>query len=163
MKSLISSAPRMARPSMAAELVNSLLSRYRDTSASLNVSLSEVNDNLVLAGPHKQVIWQTDKTHDRWVKEHDKWNEKHKEIGWKSELLSDTEAASWVKHHFAGTDVEWAWNFMTRPILRADFLRYLFLLVHGGFYADADVCPESVYLPDATDESLASRVRMGLN
>lgn len=139
MKSLLSSVPSLAQPVMAADLIDSLVERYRDSSAQLNSSNPEDNEDLVLSGPHKEVIWQTDKTHDSWAKEHEKWNEKHKETGWRSELLSDTEAAKWVKHHFAGTDIEWAWNFMTRPILRADFLRYLLLLVHGGFYADADV------------------------
>lgn len=109
------------------------------TNASIAPDAEELGLPTVLSGPHSRMIWQTDKSRDAWSDQHAKWNAVNEGIGWKCELLDDEEADAWVRHHFRGTDVEWTWDYMTRPILRADFLRYLFMLVHGGFYADADV------------------------
>ena len=48
-------------------------------------------------------------------------------------------AQEWVEENFRASDVEWAWGYMHRGVLRADFLRYLLPLVEGGVYSDVDV------------------------
>lgn len=63
----------------------------------------------------------------------------NQEDGWKLNFLDDNEAWAWVGKTFPNTDVMWAWSYMHRGVLRADFLRYLLPLVEGGVYSDVDV------------------------
>lgn len=81
----------------------------------------------------------TDKTFDPQNKIIQSWAETNSKDGWQINFLDDQQAQNWVEMNFRRTDVEWAWNFMHRGVLKADFLRYLLPLVHGGVYSDVDV------------------------
>ena len=84
-------------------------------------------------------IHQTDRNETTLGEETQAWVNLNKPDGWALNFLNDTAAARWVTAHFADSDIEWAWNYMHRGVLRADLLRYLLLLVEGGVYSDIDV------------------------
>lgn len=84
-------------------------------------------------------IHMTDKTFDPENKFIQSWAETNSKDGWRINFLDDQQAQDWVEMNFRRTDVEWAWNFMHRGVLKADFLRYLLPLVQGGVYSDVDV------------------------
>ncbi|KIR64011.1 alpha 1,6-mannosyltransferase [Cryptococcus bacillisporus CA1873] len=86
-------------------------------------------------------IHMTDKTFDPQNKFIQSWAETNSKDGWRINFLDDQQAQDWVEMNFRRTDVEWAWNFMHRGVLKADFLRYLLPLVHGGVYSDVDTQP----------------------
>jgi alpha 1,6-mannosyltransferase len=68
-----------------------------------------------------------------------KWEKKNGADGWAVQFYDDDQGRDWMERHFAGTDVEQTWNWLKRPVLKADFLRYLLPMVQGGVYADTDV------------------------
>jgi alpha 1,6-mannosyltransferase len=128
-------------PSIAPPLFNSL---YNHLPSSLSSFLPRP-DKVDLGPPSMisyKTIWQTDKTNvlnadmKEWIKMNDK-------DGWSLNFLDDNDAWEWVRANFEGTDVEWAWSYMHRGVLRADFLRYLLPLIEGGVYSDVDVSVES--------------------
>lgn len=85
-------------------------------------------------------IYQTDKTKNTEAEDAiGRWSEKNAADGWTVRFFDDADAASWMRDKFAGSEVEWAWDFMRRGVLRADFLRYMLPLVEGGVYTDVDV------------------------
>ena len=86
-----------------------------------------------------KTIHQTDKTLKTMKDQTQTWIELNKADGWSLHRSDDAMAWEWVGNTFAGSDVEWAWNYMHRGVLRADLLRYLRLLVDGGVYSDVDV------------------------
>ncbi|CAD6575672.1 MAG: membrane-bound alpha-1,6- mannosyltransferase Initiation-specific [Tremellales sp. Tagirdzhanova-0007] len=86
-------------------------------------------------------IHQTDRNETTLGEETQAWVNLNKPDGWALNFLNDTAAARWVTAHFADSDIEWAWNYMHRGVLRADLLRYLLLLVEGGVYSDIDTLP----------------------
>ncbi|KAF8514503.1 nucleotide-diphospho-sugar transferase [Gautieria morchelliformis] len=53
-------------------------------------------------------------------------------------FLYDDDADEWVRRNFKDSAIEWTWNFLPHAVLKADFLRYLLLLVEGGTYSDID-------------------------
>lgn len=59
--------------------------------------------------------------------------------GWDYEFFDDSAMQTWVNDIFPEGDIRWAWEYMPRPILKADFLRYLLPFVKGGVYSDVDV------------------------
>lgn len=83
---------------------------------------------------HKH-IFQTDKL-GRETDETRSW--KTENPIWDYRLMDDREADEWVGHWFGGSEVEWTWRFMKVGVLKADFLRYLVMLVHGGVYSDSE-------------------------
>ncbi|EIW65789.1 hypothetical protein TREMEDRAFT_70437 [Tremella mesenterica DSM 1558] len=85
-------------------------------------------------------IHQTDKTFKN-SEETRAWVNMNKADGWTLNFLDDQAAAAWTKDLFHDTDIEWAWDYMHRGVLRADFLRYLLPLVQGGVYSDVDTLP----------------------
>ena len=68
-----------------------------------------------------------------------KWNAANRPDGWDVHFFDDWQGNRWVHDTFNGTAIQWAWSYMTRPVLRADFLRYMLPLVNGGVYVDIDV------------------------
>ena len=79
------------------------------------------------------------------------WQERNPH--YRYELLTDSGAESYVRHHFAD-DALILDTFLnlTDNILRADFMRYLVLAAEGGVYADLDVvCQEPIdtWIPPA--------------
>lgn len=85
-----------------------------------------------------KTIHQTDKTKE--INDMTRqWVSMNENDGWRLNFLDDDDAWAWVQSKFAGTDVEWAWTYMHRGVLRADFLRYMLPLIEGGVYSDADV------------------------
>jgi alpha 1,6-mannosyltransferase len=98
-------------------------------------------------------IFQTDnKPQGAWSRE---WAAMNKEDGWVLDFYDDDKAQQWVDDTFGDvTDehsVKWAYHFMHRGVLKADFLRYLLPLVKGGFYADTDVGSKVVRTDLTTD------------
>jgi alpha 1,6-mannosyltransferase len=85
-------------------------------------------------------IFQTDKTSEHAEEAGASWTALNERDGWEIEFFDDNEARSWVHEVFGRSDVEWAWRYMHRGVLRADFLRYLLPLIEGGVYSDVDVC-----------------------
>ena len=73
-----------------------------------------------------------------------RWVQLNKVDGWRLNFLDDEDADEWVKETFEGSEVEWAWDFMDRGVLKADLLRYLLPLVEGGVYSDVDVSVQTV-------------------
>ena len=91
---------------------------------------------------HYKTIHQTDKTKESIGDMTEEWVSMNKADGWTLNFMDDNDAWGWVNETFPGTDVQWAWGYMHRGVLRADFLRYLLPLVEGGVYSDVDVsCP----------------------
>ena len=86
-----------------------------------------------------QTIHQTDKSVKTKSWETEEWVRMNEKDGWKLNFLDDDMALKWVKERFTGSDVLWAWEYMHRGVLRADFLRYLLPLLEGGVYSDVDV------------------------
>lgn len=71
----------------------------------------------------------------------DLWLRMNAADGWRVEFSDDSDSYRWMKDHWAGSDVEWTWEFMHRPVLRADLWRYLKILHTGGVYTDIDTQP----------------------
>jgi alpha 1,6-mannosyltransferase len=86
-----------------------------------------------------KTVHQTDKTRDSADAAGRPWLKLNARDGWRLNFLDDDEAFEWVADRFEGSDVEWAWRYMHRGVLRADFLRYLLPLIEGGVYSDVDV------------------------
>ena len=84
-------------------------------------------------------IHQTDKTSSAIGDDTQAWINLNKADGWRLNFLDDDMAQKWVDEKFGDSDVEWAWSYLDRGVLRADFLRYLLPLVQGGVYSDMDV------------------------
>lgn len=86
---------------------------------------------------HHKTIYQTNKA---LVPESiNKWNAANRPDRWDVHFFDDWQGDRWVRDTFNGTVIQWAWSYMTRPVLRADFLRYMLPLVNGGVYVDIDV------------------------
>jgi alpha 1,6-mannosyltransferase len=86
-----------------------------------------------------KTIHQTDKSKQELNAETRSWVEMNEKDGWRLNFLDDQDAWDWVQRVFPGSDIEWAWKYMHRGVLRADFLRYLLPLIEGGVYSDVDV------------------------
>jgi alpha 1,6-mannosyltransferase len=85
-----------------------------------------------------KTIHQTDTSKETSWETQD-WINLNEKDGWKLNFMDDEDARVWMLTHFQGSDIEWAWEYMHRGVLRADLLRYLLPLVEGGVYADVDV------------------------
>lgn len=74
-----------------------------------------------------------------------KWESMNKADGWVLDFYDDARAEQWVDETFTMPDdvkgVRWAYHYMKRGVLKADFLRYLLPLIKGGVYSDTDVSP----------------------
>ena len=87
-----------------------------------------------------KTIYLTDKTVSAQTKQAEaQWSEINGPDGWKVKFFDDEKAEEWMKRTFADSDILWAWEYMDRGVLKADFIRYLLPLVHGGVYSDVDV------------------------
>ena len=65
------------------------------------------------------------------------WTEKHP--GFVHEVLTDDNARYVLRHLYSAVpDVVAAYEALPRPVLKADFFRYLILLARGGIYTDID-------------------------
>jgi alpha 1,6-mannosyltransferase len=86
-------------------------------------------------------IFQTDKRPPGDLS--NEWAEMNKADGWVLDFYTDERAQEWVDETFADDEgvrsVKWAYDYMKRGVLKADFLRYLLPLVKGGVYSDTDV------------------------
>jgi len=65
------------------------------------------------------------------------WSEKHP--GFVHEVITDDVAVHLIRHLYAAIpDVLRAYEALPKPVLKADFFRYLILLARGGIYSDID-------------------------
>lgn len=65
------------------------------------------------------------------------WTEHHP--GFVHEVVTDSVALTLIKHLYASVPkVIEAYDALPRPVLKADFFRYLILLARGGIYSDID-------------------------
>nr|POF07214.1 initiation-specific alpha-1,6-mannosyltransferase [Quercus suber] len=95
-------------------------------------------------GKFPAYIWQTWKTTPSDAKFDE--NFRAAEASWTDlhpnfvhEVLADDVAASIIRHFFAGIpEVLQAYQALPKPVLKADFFRYLILLARGGIYSDID-------------------------
>lgn len=76
-------------------------------------------------------IHQTDKVHDGGTMS-SAWREMNAAQGWKHVFYDDARATTWIGRQFRASEVARAWQGMRRGVLRADFFRYLVVLVQGG-------------------------------
>lgn len=89
-------------------------------------------------------IWQTWKTtpssgdfRDEWRPLEAAWSDLHP--GFVHEVLTDEIAGHILRHLYSAVpDVISAYEALPRPVLKADFFRYLILLARGGIYSDID-------------------------
>jgi len=89
-------------------------------------------------------IWQTWKYtpssqefNDDWRPLEASWTELHP--GFVHEVVTDNAAVNVLRHFFSAVpDVVEAYTSLSRPVLKADFFRYLILLARGGIYTDMD-------------------------
>ncbi|WVQ93038.1 hypothetical protein IAU59_000102 [Kwoniella sp. CBS 9459] len=88
-----------------------------------------------------KTIHQTDKTFNPENELTQEWKQLNAADGWELNFLDDNAAQGWVERLFRASQVEWAWHFMHRGVLKADFLRYLLPMVLGGVYSDVDTRP----------------------
>lgn len=88
-----------------------------------------------------QTVWQTDRAgesaHTFAVQT---WRDHHcPDEGWAYHSLTNDGADAWVAANFPdGGRIRYLWDNLRVGILKADVLRYLLLLVHGGIYSDTD-------------------------
>lgn len=76
------------------------------------------------------------------------WSDYNRRSGWKIEFFDDHQADTWVRRLFGQeSEVVWAWKYMERGVLRADFFRYLIPLIRGGVYTDIDVSSVLSHIP----------------
>lgn len=86
----------------------------------------------------QNTIFQTDKElNDEALNNADLWLDLNK--GWKVDFFTDQDMQQFVDENFGKSEIGWAWEFMSRGVLKADFWRYLIPLVRGGVYTDVDV------------------------
>jgi mannosyltransferase OCH1-like enzyme len=79
--------------------------------------------------------------------------------GYRYEVLTDANAMSYVEAHFGPDglnrpDIVYTYRELNVNIIKADFLRYLFMYAEGGVYADIDVealKPISEFIPLSSD------------
>lgn len=108
-----------------------------------------------------KTIHQTDKEHDGGDLSK-AWRDLNEPDGWSYNFLNDNQAAEWIADIWAGSNVEWSWQYMHRGVLRADFLRYLLILVRGGVYSDVDVGDTiDTNEADDADEAYPTHRRVG--
>ncbi|WVF65365.1 hypothetical protein IAT40_000092 [Kwoniella sp. CBS 6097] len=88
-----------------------------------------------------KTIHQTDKSYNPENELTQEWKKLNEADGWDLNFMDDNAAQGWLEGLFGGSQVEWAWNFMHRGVLKADFLRYLLPMVLGGVYSDVDTRP----------------------
>ena len=62
----------------------------------------------------------------------EEWRTMNEPDGWRYVFYDDARADVWVSRQLRGSEVAWAWGALRRGVLRADFLRYLVVLVQGG-------------------------------
>ncbi|KAK9460895.1 nucleotide-diphospho-sugar transferase [Lipomyces oligophaga] len=105
---------------------------------------------------YPRTVWQTwkvgrnsDQFPTVFRRRADSWLEKNP--GYAVELLDDNGAANFIRQVYGAVpEVIEAYFAMPVPVLRADFLRYLFLLSRGGVYSDIDTVdlkPIDLWLP----------------
>ncbi|KAF8591965.1 glycosyltransferase family 32 protein [Ramaria rubella] len=82
-----------------------------------------------------KIIWQTNDVRPL-NKQTQSWQERN--LDYEYRFLYDDDAEKWVNKNFKGSAIEWTWNFLPEAVMKADFLRYLVLLVEGGIYSDID-------------------------
>ncbi|KAI1174456.1 nucleotide-diphospho-sugar transferase [Nemania sp. FL0916] len=104
--------------------------------------------------PFPKKIWQSwkddsDDPTSRTIGFPRKWREVNS--GWRYERITDANCDAYVASRFS-PDVSAVFTSLRDPILRADLLRYLVLLLEGGVWADIDVLPHqpiSSWVPDS--------------
>ncbi|KAI5459650.1 nucleotide-diphospho-sugar transferase [Mariannaea sp. PMI_226] len=104
----------------------------------------EPSDASLLSQPFPSKIWQSWKDDaedptERTVGFPHQWRVINP--GWRYERITDASNDKYVRDRFANTVIPDVFTFLSDPILKADFLRYLILLTEGGVWADIDVYP----------------------
>lgn len=128
---------------MPAKLHTPLLTALHDTLPPSHARLLAAPEQ-----PHRQLpsmisyknIFQTDKKSAHNA-ETQLWESMNRADGWTLDFYNDTESQAWVEETFGDSQVVWAWDYLPRGVLKADFLRYLLPLVKGGVYSDTDTRP----------------------
>ncbi|KAJ9115018.1 hypothetical protein QFC22_005346 [Naganishia vaughanmartiniae] len=85
-------------------------------------------------------IHQTDKKEDGG-KMSQAWRDMNQADGWRHVFYDDERADTWISRQLRNSEVAWAWGALRRGVLKADFFRYLVVLVQGGLYSDVDTKP----------------------
>lgn len=87
-----------------------------------------------------ETVWQTDRegeTAKTFAVQ--TWRDHHcPDEGWAYHSLTNAGADAWVSSTFPTGRIRYLWDNLRVGILKADVLRYLLLLVHGGVYSDTD-------------------------
>lgn len=60
------------------------------------------------------------------------WRDMNSVDGWKYVFYDDERANTWISRQLRGSEVAWTWQALRRGVLKADFFRYLVVLVQGG-------------------------------
>lgn len=95
-------------------------------------------------GKFPAYVWQTWKVTpasgqfpEEWRAAEASWTELHPSFV--HEVITDSVAVHLIKHFYASIpEVVEAYNALPKPVLKADFFRYLILLARGGIYSDID-------------------------
>ncbi|KAJ9111370.1 hypothetical protein QFC19_001138 [Naganishia cerealis] len=85
-------------------------------------------------------IHQTDKNEDGGEMSQ-AWRDLNQPEGWKYAFYDDERADIWISRLLRNSEVAWAWQSLRRGVLKADFFRYLVVLMQGGVYSDVDTKP----------------------
>jgi mannosyltransferase OCH1-like enzyme len=116
----------------------------------LGVASSPSRDALPIT-PFPNLIWQTGSSASiaQYITQTSTWtslNPNHTHT-----ILTDDAADAYVHTHFAhSASLIHLWETLPKPVLRADLLRYLLMLSHGGVYSDIDtscLAPISSWIP----------------
>lgn len=81
------------------------------------------------------LVWQTNDVYPENKKTRS-WGNLNE--GYRVRFLNDEDADEWVRTTFKGSAIEWTWDHLPHIVMKADLLRYLFMLVEGGVYSDID-------------------------
>lgn len=82
-----------------------------------------------------------------------KWRDMNSADGWKYVFYDDERANTWISRQLRGSEVAWAWHALRRGVLKADFFRYLVVLVQGGLVSilvSMRICLSHVMLRERT-------------
>jgi hypothetical protein len=92
---------------------------------------TQLPDTLPKGILYHKFIHQTDKKEDGGEMSQ-AWRDMNEADGWRHVFYDDERADTWISRRLRNSDVAWAWHALRRGVLKADFFRYLVVLVQGG-------------------------------
>jgi alpha 1,6-mannosyltransferase len=125
-------------------------------------NMQTLRKQLAFAYPYRKeskfpaYIWQTwkhdpssNKFPEQWRPAEASWTELNSDFV--HEVITDDVASSLIQHLYASVpEIHEAYTALPRPVLKADFFRYLILLARGGIYSDIDTValkPATQWIP----------------